>query len=360
MSPEKLHTLTKRELVELARSHKVSGWHGMKKQELIEALASSRGQRRGVRQSAPNRRSPQPSSTDHTAVRASQKPAASAARNGRKTGTTPRDQRKLTPAPVPGPSQKDAFDVEAIDAHWIHLSWALRRSTIDRAQASLGIDWHAAQPVIRIFDVTADDSRSVAKLFVDDVAINGTASHWFIPVPQPGRAYRFHLGLRTSQGRFHALVRSARLQTHQGEQPAENRRNPASARRQSLGSGRFSVAESQRQIPHLKTPVITSVTQPANGEDAVRFRESSFPLTIHVEATISGKTDPAAQVSILEDQIPVAADGTFAVRVTLPEGRQVLPAVAVSPDGTEIRTVVLALERNTKELEPQTQDDLIL
>jgi len=45
------------------------------------------------------------------------------------------------------------------------------------------------------------------------------------------------------------------------------------------------------------------------------------------------------------------------VRFSLPDSRQILPAVAVSPDGIEERTIVLAVERNTKELEPMTHDN---
>jgi hypothetical protein len=40
------------------------------------------------------------------------------------------------------------------------------------------------------------------------------------------------------------------------------------------------------------------------------------------------------------------------VRFALPERRQVLPIVAGTVDGSEQRTIVLAVERNTKVMEP--------
>ncbi len=40
----------------------------------------------------------------------------------------------------------------------------------------------------------------------------------------------------------------------------------------------------------------------------------------------------------------------------MPDKRQVLPVVASTPDGVEQRTIVLAVERNTKVLEPLTRD----
>jgi hypothetical protein len=44
------------------------------------------------------------------------------------------------------------------------------------------------------------------------------------------------------------------------------------------------------------------------------------------------------------------------MRFALPDSRQIIPAVAASADGVEERTIVLAVERNTKELEPMIHD----
>jgi hypothetical protein len=44
------------------------------------------------------------------------------------------------------------------------------------------------------------------------------------------------------------------------------------------------------------------------------------------------------------------------MRFSLPDGRQIIPAVATSADGVEERTVVLAVERNTKALEPMVHE----
>jgi hypothetical protein len=44
------------------------------------------------------------------------------------------------------------------------------------------------------------------------------------------------------------------------------------------------------------------------------------------------------------------------MRFSLPDSRQIIPAVAASADGVEERTIVLAVERNTKQLEPMIHD----
>ena len=44
------------------------------------------------------------------------------------------------------------------------------------------------------------------------------------------------------------------------------------------------------------------------------------------------------------------------MRLDLPNRRQVIPIVASTKDGIEQRTIVLAVERNTKVMEPLTRD----
>ena len=71
---------------------------------------------------------------------------------------------------------------------------------------------------------------------------------------------------------------------------------------------------------------------------------------------VFGTTEPSAKVTLQGDVVPVRPDGSFSVRFSLPDARQIIPAVATSADGVEERTVVLAVERNTKELEPMIHD----
>jgi hypothetical protein len=71
---------------------------------------------------------------------------------------------------------------------------------------------------------------------------------------------------------------------------------------------------------------------------------------------IYGTADPEATVTLAGEPVKLRPDGTFEVRMPLPDRRQVLPVVACSRDGTEQRTTVVAIERNTKVMEPVTRD----
>jgi hypothetical protein len=75
---------------------------------------------------------------------------------------------------------------------------------------------------------------------------------------------------------------------------------------------------------------------------------------------IHGSANPNANVTLAGEPIRLRDDGTFSVQLNLPDRRQVLPIVASSRDGTQQRTTVLSIERNTKVMEPVNKelDDL--
>ena len=81
-----------------------------------------------------------------------------------------------------------------------------------------------------------------------------------------------------------------------------------------------------------------------------------FHFEIDAELIVYGSTEPNAKVTLQGEPVQVRPDGSFTVRFSLPDSRQIIPAVAASPDGVEERTIVLAVERNTKELEPMIHD----
>ena len=69
-----------------------------------------------------------------------------------------------------------------------------------------------------------------------------------------------------------------------------------------------------------------------------------------------GATEPNAKVTLQGEPVKLRSDGTFTMRFSLPDSRQIIPATAASADGVEERTIVLAVERNTKHLEPMIHD----
>ena len=71
---------------------------------------------------------------------------------------------------------------------------------------------------------------------------------------------------------------------------------------------------------------------------------------------VYGATQPGAYVTLQGEPVKVGPDGTFRVRVDLPNKRQVLPIIASNANGVERQTVVIAVERNTKTMEAVGRD----
>ena len=62
-------------------------------------------------------------------------------------------------------------------------------------------------------------------------------------------------------------------------------------------------------------------------------------------------------VSVAGRPVKLQEDGSFTVRMEMPDKRQVLPLTAESRDGIRQLTTVIVVERNTKVMEPIEVDD---
>ena len=105
----------------------------------------------------------------------------------------------------------------------------------------------------------------------------------------------------------------------------------------------------RRPMNSLALQNLATAALPSLGRD--------FHFQIDAELIVYGTTEPNARVTLQGEPVQLRPDGTFTVRFSLPDSRQIIPAVAASADGIEERTIVLAVERNTKELEPMIHDN---
>jgi hypothetical protein len=106
---------------------------------------------------------------------------------------------------------------------------------------------------------------------------------------------------------------------------------------------------------HLHRPMGESISSQF-GPGAAGAHKQDFEFQIDTELIVHGVTRPDARVTLRGEPVRLRADGTFAVRFSLPDRRHVLPVVAHSSDGAEQRTIVLAIDRNTKVMEPVLRD----
>ena len=89
---------------------------------------------------------------------------------------------------------------------------------------------------------------------------------------------------------------------------------------------------------------------------ALNIGDEQFHFRVDAHVVVHGSAADGANVSVGGQPVKVKDDGTFAIRMKMPERRQVLPVVAANRNGTQRRTTVLAIERNTKVMDPVATD----
>ena len=337
----------------MARRDQVSGWHSMTKDELIRAL------RNAARRKSVKRRTSNGSAAETVAgkPRPNGHTNGHAQSNGKPGGPQPsaagqaaarRAYRRI----AAGQAQpSDEVTVQVCDSHWLHVRWSLGRAILDRAEAALGVEWHQSVPVVRVYDVTTDDSSAVGKSFVRDFEIQGPVDHWYVFLEDPSRSYRLCVGYRSPSNRFFPLAESSRVRM---PAPASGERRLAAENGRANGNtNRAAVNDRPARSPSHAGTDLARLARNGHGT----AQGGRFHFEVDAELIVHGRTHPDAVLTLAGERLTLGPDGSFTFHLMLPEGRQVLPAVAVTPNGAEQRTIILAVERNTKELEPQALDE---
>lgn len=283
------------------------------------------------------------------------------------------EQRRLKnlsfahPADKPDGFTKDRLVVMVRDAYWLHAYWEISRHGVTRAEAALGQEWHAARPVLRLLDVSSNSTTSAAEMVVRDIEIHGGVNNWYIEVTDPPRSYRVDIGYLSASGKFFTLARSNVVSTPKAGASSsldENWTDVAENFDKIYAMSGGYTAESVNELQELfeerlrrpmGSPMMTRYGASADGFVGVA-RKKEFKFELDAELLVFGSTEPNAHVMLQGEPVQLRPDGSFTVRIAMPNARQVIPAVASSADGIEQRTVVLAVERNTKVMEPVTRD----
>ena len=280
-------------------------------------------------------------------------------------GVPTRDLSAKVPKDLPGGYGKDRIVLMVRDPYWLHTYWELTRKAVQRAEAALGQDWHGSKPIIRLLDVTSHETTSSAESAVRDIEIHGGCNNWYIEVGNPPKSFRVDIGYLSPRGRFFVIARSNVVSTPAAnvsdciDQNWSDLDTRKADRIFAMSSGYDPSASSlevkqlleERLRRPMGSPAVTSF-----GSGAFGNRNRKFWFQIDAELIVYGATEPNARVTLQGEPVRVRPDGTFTMRYSLPDSRQIIPAVAASADGVEERTIVLAVERNTKYLEPQIHD----
>jgi hypothetical protein len=212
--------------------------------------------------------------------------------------------------------------------------------------------------LLEVHDGTA---TTASERVVRDIEVHGGVSNWYVHVDKSPASYRLELGYLAANGRFFPLVRSNVVTTPEpGSSDAidENWTDVAQNFDKIYAmSGGYSPDNNSLELQELfeerlRRPMGSPmVTRYGAGTGPVAAQQK-FRFEVDAEMIVYGVANPDSHVSLRGEPVRLRPDGTFTVRMSLPNQRQVIPVVASAANGAEQRTIVLAVERNTKVMEP--------
>ncbi len=271
----------------------------------------------------------------------------------------------ITPVP-PLEKGRDRLILMVRDAYWLHAHWDVTRQSVERARVSIAEHWHTAKPVLRMIKLDDNGTTSNAETVYRDIEIHGGVRNWYIEVETAERSFKVLMGYVTSNGRFFELARSNTvvMPIPGGKEAADDHWADIAkdAERIYAMSGGYNEDTQSGDLEEvfeerLKRTMDTDVlSQFGSGAEGGLKRHKQFHFEVDAELVVFGTTHPDAHVNIGGEPVKVRSDGSFSIRLPLPDRRQVLPATAKSRDGVDEQTVVIAVERNTKVMEPLSMD----
>jgi hypothetical protein len=348
----------------MARQQGLAGWHSMRKDELVRALLNHARRKQKTR----------PGNGEEVGV-----PADSPTQVRRNSGKSPLARKteerlvelrsQLGGRPQASGCEADSLGIEndrlvvmVRDPYWLHAYWELAPRSVERAQSALGPHWHTTKPTLRVYRVSSDGTAAHWR----DIAIHGGVNHWYVDVPSPPQQFRMEIGYLTAGGQFYCLARSNTVTTPPAGSSDSVDENWAdieqNADRIFAMSGGYSQRGTSLELQELleerlRRPMGSPMrTRYGSGASRVMSDVRELPFAVDAELIVYGISHPHAHVTLQGEPVPLRADGSFMARLRLPDRRQVIPVIASSADGVEQRTIILAVERNTKVLGPVLRD----
>ena len=336
----------------MAKKEGVTGWHSMRKEQLVQAILKLA---RKSHKKKPARKKIDVAST----------PNPNLARKMQRERIR-REKLKDLAFDAANKESESVVDKDRIvlivrDAFWLHTYWEITKNSVARAKAALAENWLGAQPTLRLLKVSADKSTGPVEDPVRDIPIHGGVKNWYIDLDGEPTTLKIQIGYKTADGKFYLMATSNTVSSPTSDSEVDEHWTDIAEDHEKFyaQSGGY---EAVRTSGELKAVFEEKLRRPMHSMDASAMSHSPIPgfrpfdFEVDAHMVIYGATAPNANVCLAGEPVKLNEDGTFVVRMGLPDRRQVLPVVASSRDGSEQRTTVLAIERNTKVMEPITKD----
>ncbi len=283
------------------------------------------------------------------------------------------------------------------DPEWIFAYWEMSPET--RKDFGLPRGQHDKHLLLRVYDLAMGQPGQGAEFF--DVSINDYTSSWYIRVPKAGTSYAVQLGV-VEDDHFRSIATSNTLhiprrgiseetdlqfaeiddEVYQqivhlsggvriGERLGSDEflRSLQQRVSQALEEGPFgSAGLFSGQMYGISSGLLggasgefsgvfheelsSGMLTGGAGEETLRSRAAApgrdFWLEVGVDVIVYGATEPDAHVSFMGQQVRLTPDGTFRIRMVLPDSTVEFPIEARSASGGEVRKVKPVVTRQTE------------
>ena len=354
---------TSKDLAQMAKTNGISGWHSMRKEQLVKALLKIAKQKEREKKLQP---AASLKSKSDRQTRSAEQPESAIAKKIRSERERQENLKNLAASCELGKRgtipESDRLILVVRDAFWLQVYWEITRATVQRAKVAMNGYWHTAKPILRLLEISSDGNTNSVENIVQEIDIHSGVNNWYINCADPGKTYRVAIGYIAADHKFHLISKSNQVTPpvrNAGDSDDHWTDLTNDAEKYYALSGGF---EANAVTGDLQAVFEEKARQPMHAPaferlgSGINRNGQGFNFQVDAHMVVHGSTDPNASVTVGGEPVRLQTDGTFALRMNLPDKRQVLPVVASSRDGTQQRITVLAVERNTKVMEPVTNE----
>ncbi len=266
------------------------------------------------------------------------------------------------------------------DPEWAYVFWQI--SEVDREKAqSLG----ANKLCLRLYDAADIGDGKLNQGTLREITVDSYSTEWYLPIPLPDKDYKVELGYKYG---FKWMSLAFSSVSHvPGSNPSEqilDKFLPFNLDQESSLETPESISSTQvREVNGLherlyqaatnnypqrrkvgseefmedlnSTNLSSNLTESGAGQWSSGLNESgsgivknrSFWLVADAELIVYGATDPSAKLTIGEEQVPLAADGTFRLQVPFRDGTQKYEIKAVDSTSKQEKSITMKFDRIT-------------
>ena len=262
------------------------------------------------------------------------------------------------------------------DPDWAYVFWQISESDREKAK-SLG----ANKLCLRLYDVTGVTDGEFNQGTLREIAVDSYSTEWYLPIPVPDRDYKVELGYRygfnwmslafsaaghvpnsqpseqildkfvpfnlESSEKTNLAITNSEVSEINGLHERLYQAATTYSKRSRVGSEEFMESTKSFNPNPLQNDSGAGIWSSGLNDSGAGILNRSFWLVADAELIVYGATDPSATLTIGDEKVPLASDGTFRLQVPFRDGSQNYEIKATDSTGEQERSITMRFDRNT-------------